>query len=173
MLRRAWAKFRSWPTWAQASAWVVLVIVVISAGASDDQTEVDTTAAPSTSTEMAEEPVTNQAPTTEAPTTTTTAAPEWIEVARLSGTAQKQGDTFQLEGGKVRARYEFDAGQFGIFAFYVMEEGDSLAQSGGIPTVTCTESCSDETLLRQPAGAYYLDVNASGGEWSVVIEEER
>lgn len=109
--------------------------------------------------------------TTEAPTTTS--PPQWVEVATLSGTAQKQGDTFELEGGKARIRYDFDADSFGVLAVYVVDEGDSLQESGGFPVVSCSESCSDESLLRQPAGSYYLDVNASGGSWTVVIEEER
>ncbi len=178
MLSNAWQRFRSWPTWAQVVSWVVLVIVVLSALGPDQESEVATTS-PTTVGEVSDRPITSaEVPTTTAPAPTTTqapttaAAPQWVEVARLSGTAQKQGDTFELEGGKARLRYEFDAGQFGVFTAYVVEEGDSLRETGGFPVVTCTESCSDETLLRQPAGSYYLDVSATGS-WTVVVEEER
>lgn len=168
----AWQKFRGWPKWAQITTWVVLVIVVLGALAPESEEEVDTTASPGTTqpnSEAAGESATTLTPTTNPPTTepptTTPPAPEWVEVATLSGSSEKQGDTFVLEGGKARLRYEFEAGQFGgFFAVYIVEEGDSLEESGGFPEVTCTQSCTDETLLRKPAGSYYLDVTeaASG-----------
>lgn len=107
-------------------------------------------------------------PVTAATTTTAAAVPQWVEVTRLSGNSEKQGDTFSLSG-RARLRYESKAL---IFAVYVMEEGTTLTEDGGFPEVSCPAACSDETNLRQ-TGDFYLAVKASGGDWSVVIEALR
>ena len=138
--------------WAQVLTWVVLAFIVIGALAPDADEEVATTEP--TATTVDESPAATEAPAptdppATAPPPTEPPAPQWVEVATLSGTSEKQGDTFVLEGGKARLRYEFDAGDFGIFTAYIVDEGDSLDESGGFPEVTCSESCSDETLLRK------------------------
>lgn len=94
-----------------------------------------------------------------------------MQLSRAARKSRATRSSWRAE--KARLRYEFEAGQFGgFFAVYIVEEGDSLEESGGFPEVTCTQSCTDEPLLRKPAGSYYLDVTGSG-EWNIVVEEER
>jgi hypothetical protein len=102
---------------------------------------------------------------TEAP-----AGKEWTEVATLSGTAEKQGDDFHLNGGQARIRYSVDEG--GFWAFYLLDAGDSLDKSGGFPVITCTDPCDDQTAIRKDKGDYYLDVKGSGA-WTITVEEMR
>lgn len=103
--------------------------------------------------------------TTEAPTTTV--APEWREVARLEGSNNKRSELFEIPDDAVNARLRYSAGD-GFFAVYLMEDGQTFAEDGGFPEVTCTDPCEDETRLVQ-RGTYYLDVNTSA-DYSVVVE---
>lgn len=153
---------------------VVLVVLIVAAGGGGGEDEdvdvASNTAAtdPPAATDEDESDEDETSTTTEAPATT--AAPQWTEVARLEGVEGKQGDTFTLTSGRQRLRYDSQAG---IFAVYVMEEGKSLDEDGGIPETMCSEPCADETNLRKSPGDYYLSVTASGGAWTVVIEEMR
>lgn len=164
--------------------WAVVLIVVVAiglggAGGASDKAEnvaaVDTTTtteAVEETTTTAERVTTSTAPATTAAPTTTKApvVKTWQEVASASGSADKRTANFRLGGGEKRMRYTSKAG---IIAIYIMKAGESLQESGGFPEVTCTDPCGDETRLANPAGEYYLDVSASGGTWSVVIEEMR
>lgn len=168
---RPWYKKKRW---MGAMALAALVAIALATGdggddgevasATTDTTEPDGPAGPTSTTEP------STTTTSETTTTTTTAAPQWTEVARLDGVEGKQGDTFALTSGRQRLRYESEAA---IFAVYVMEEGKSLDQDGGIPDTMCSEPCADETNLRKSPGDYYFDVRAANGAWSVVIEEMR
>ncbi|MBW3537216.1 MAG: hypothetical protein KY395_05510 [Actinobacteria bacterium] len=99
--------------------------------------------------------------------TTTTEQAAWQEVTRLEGTSQKRGDVFTLPEGDARLRYESRAD---VFSVYVVDEGDTVDESGAVPEVTCAEECADETRLAKSPGKYYLEVDASGGAWVVVVE---
>lgn len=103
--------------------------------------------------------------TTEDATTTTEQA--WQEVTRLEGTSQESGDVFTLSESDARLRYESRAD---VFSVYVIEEGDTVDESGAVPEVTCAEDCADETRLSKSPGEYYLEVDASGEGWIVVVE---
>lgn len=80
---RAWTRFRAWPTWAQAGAWIGLAVVVVAATAGGEGTETAVTGSePGTATTEPRTPAerdttTERDPTTttEAPTTTTTEPP--------------------------------------------------------------------------------------------------
>ncbi len=81
--QRAWAAFRSWPRWAQITAWMVLVFAVLAAvGGESNGREVATR--PASEADLAElpqvttttlQPTTTRRPTTTAVPTTTTLAP--------------------------------------------------------------------------------------------------
>lgn len=185
---------RLWKTWQLATASTVALLLGVVIGgsfsSSDDVADVasgrgptssttdkETTPSTARATEEEKEPVETTPPATAPPATappTTAPGPQWVEVATLSGTSNKQGGTFTLESGKARLRYAFNAGEFGgSFFAYVVDEGDSLDVSGGFPEVNCLETCSDATLLRKPAGTYYLDVTAANGGWTILVEEVR
>lgn len=99
-------------------------------------------------------------------------APEWTEVATLSGNTAKVGDTFTLTGAPARLRWTLGGDEFSSLAVYVLPEGEILEETGGFPEVMPDAPGSDVTRLRKTEGQYYLNVNGAG-DWSVVVEEER
>lgn len=98
------------------------------------------------------------------------AAKQYVEVTRLSGTSEKRGGTFALSGSDAKLIYESQADILGV---YIMEKGDILEEQGGFTEVTCLDACNDETQLAKSGGEYYLEVKASGGAWTVVVQELR
>jgi uncharacterized protein YceK len=107
---------------------------------------------------------------------TATHAKRWVTVAKLSGTADKRGQSFHLGDGDKRLSYTVkDTSGFGavMVAIYIVPKGESLEKSGGFPEVTVSEAGSDSTQLAQEAGDYYLDVNAANAGWSVKIQEKK
>lgn len=176
---------RTWRTWQLLVTASIALVVGIAAGAGTgdkDQTvsanagQVTTTQA--TLSQVTSAPTTPPTPpptlaaTTTAPTTTTTAAKTWVVVTTLSGTSEKRGDNFRLDGGSTQARLRYKSSA-GVFGVYVVKAGDSLERSGGFTEASCSEACGDETRLVKSAGEYYLDVSVSRGSWSVTIEEFR
>jgi hypothetical protein len=93
----------------------------------------------------------------------------WQTVAELSGTNTKRGEVFALTGAQARLTYETDGQEYSFVSVYIVEAGDSLDESGGFPEVSAGEG-TGETVLVNPAGSYYLDVNGYGG-WTVKVEE--
>lgn len=120
---------------------------------------------------------------------------EWVEVATLSGTGDERGEVFTIEND-ARITYEFTAdtsldddladledqfgeefGEYGdsfaMAAVYLVPEGDSLAEDGGLPEMMIDGDDSGDTMLYQ-TGSYYLDVAAANYEsWTVTIEEQQ
>jgi hypothetical protein len=152
------------------AAVVVVIIVVAVIASSGSKT---TTATPNAS---ESEPVATT-PATEAPQTTATPKPKrWAKVISVSGSSDKRTDVFTLHGGKTKLTYKFtDTSGLGtiVGAIYVLDEGDSLAKSGGIPEVTVSQPGSDSTFLAKDAGRYYLDISAANARWTVTIQEYR
>lgn len=97
----------------------------------------------------------------------------WTQVIELKGNANKASAPFELTGGSTRLRYTVGGGDMVVAAFYVMKEGTSLQEDGGLPEVMVSEAGSDETYMTKKAGTYYLDVQAANCDWIVTIEEER
>ena len=113
----------------------------------------------------------NGAPTT-AQTSESETTKEWKEVITLTGSGEKKSTSFELTGGKARARYNFNSGGFGTFALYVVKDGHDLMKEGGIPEVMLTETEEGESNLSHlKRGSYYLNVMAANGKWTVVIEQ--
>ncbi len=97
----------------------------------------------------------------------------WTPIFSLNGSGSKKSAVFQLTGAPARAKYKFVAGDFGLFSYYIVPAGDDVMRTGGIPEVMTQQSEESESSIHKPAGAYYLNMNSSGGNWSVVIEEAR
>jgi hypothetical protein len=102
--------------------------------------------------------------------------PEWVEVIDFTARdANKQSETFTLLGGKQKLAYTIsgDEQSEGMCLIYVMDEGTSIMESGGIPVVWQDGNTSDDTLMRKSAGDYYLDLQVGWGSCAVEIFELR
>ena len=99
-------------------------------------------------------------------------AKQWTEVFTFKGNGMKKSASFHLNGGKARIKYSFKA-DMGLFSFYVVPEGEDVMKEGGIPEVMTQQSETSETYITKEEGNYYLNVNSSGGNWTIVVEEEK
>lgn len=101
---------------------------------------------------------------------------EWVEVYSFQGNGMKKSPVFELTGGEARLKYKYQEPNgigMGMFAVYVVDEGDDIMKTGGFPEVmTQAESEESESSLQKGAGRYYLNVNASGN-WVISIEERK
>lgn len=97
----------------------------------------------------------------------------WTSVFKTSIKSDKQTEAFKLEGGQQKLIYKSTGGDYSMCMVYVMGEGSTLEQNGGIPTVSITGSKQDETMMRKSAGEYYLDVKTASGNCDIEIQELR
>lgn len=111
--------------------------------------------------------VSNQA----VPAQQTTKAKEWKTVISINTQDNKQSETFRLEGGQQKLVYS-TAGNYVICSIYILEENDTLEESGGFPVVMVTEERSGDTLMRKSAGNYYLDIKATK-DCNIEVQELR
>lgn len=99
---------------------------------------------------------------------------KWTTVYSFSGNGMKKSSTFELTGNEARIKYNYKAdGNVGIgmFAVYVVDEGEDIMKTGGFPEIMSqAESEESESTIQKNEGKYYLNVNASGN-WTVTIEE--
>lgn len=99
---------------------------------------------------------------------------EWTTVLEASGVANKKTDVFTLNGrGKTRMTYDFEGRNSFIGIVYVVKEGNSIDEEGGIPEVWLSKAGSDSTFLVKQPGNYYVDVRVSDVNWTIKVEEER
>jgi hypothetical protein len=111
---------------------------------------------------------------TPVPTIAPLVAPkQWMQVTTLAGNGPKRGAVFALTGAQARLRYTLQGDSTSVLAVYVVEEGHSVQKDGGSPDVNVDKPGTDETMLANPAGRYYLDVNSANGTWTVIVEEYR
>lgn len=99
---------------------------------------------------------------------------EWVEVETLSGTGDQRGEVFTIDND-ARISYEFSTEDedFSMAAVYLMKEGDTLDEDGGIPEIMLDGTDSGETMVYQ-TGEVYLDVAAAGYDsWTVTVEEQQ
>lgn len=86
----------------------------------------------------------------------------------------KKSPAFELTGGDAKLVYKYKAPGgigMGMFSAYVVNEGEDIMQTGGIPEImTQTESEESESAIHKGSGRYYLNVNASGN-WTVSVLE--
>jgi hypothetical protein len=100
-------------------------------------------------------------------------AKQWTEVFTVKGSGLKKTASFTLSGAKARVKYKYTTGDMGIFSFYVVPEGEDIMKTGGIPDVMIQQSETSETYITKDAGTYYLNINSSGGSWTITVEEEK
>lgn len=99
---------------------------------------------------------------------------KWTEIYTFKGNGLKKSPSFELSGENARLKYKYQAPKglgMGVFSVYVVNEGQDIMETGGIPEVmTQSENEESESSIQKSAGRYYLNVNASG-DWMVTVEE--
>lgn len=95
----------------------------------------------------------------------------WNTVTTLSGSANKDSDTFTLHGRKVKLTYKFTGNTTPVGAIYVLPEGTDISKDGGIPEVMISKYGGDSTFLTKSTGNYYLHITSANADWTVKIEE--
>lgn len=99
---------------------------------------------------------------------------KWTEVYSFSGNGMKKSPAFSLSGGDAKLVYKYKAPGglgMGMFSVYVVDEGEDVMKTGGIPEVmTQAENEESESAIQKSSGRYYLNVNASGS-WTVSVVE--
>lgn len=110
-------------------------------------------------------------PVIETPGKQPVTAKEWHKVISLSGSSEKRSKVFKLSGAEARMRYKLDGNNYSFLAIYIVNEGESLAETGGFTEVSVDGDTKDSTRIVKPAGEYYLDVISGNGNWEVTIEE--
>lgn len=112
--------------------------------------------------------------TTENLTSETQEEKKWTKVYAFSGNGMKKSPSFELTGNEARIKYSYkaDGGMgMGMFAVYVVDDGDDIMKTGGVPEVMSqAENEESESTIQKSKGRYYLNVNASGS-WTVTVEE--
>jgi hypothetical protein len=99
----------------------------------------------------------------------------WTEVYVFSGSGEKKSPLFDLTGREARLRYKYQTSSpdlgMGMFSVYVVDEGDDIMKTGGIPEVMTTEESEEsESSIYKSSGRYYLNVSAMG-KWTIIVEE--
>lgn len=97
----------------------------------------------------------------------------WTSVFKIEAKADKQTEGFTLQGGQQKIVYKTTGGQYAICMIYMMKEGSTLEENGGIPTVSVTGDKTDETMMRKGDGQYYLDIKSANGTCVVDVQELR
>lgn len=162
------------PAPAKKSPWpwiigVIVLFIIIGAMNNKDETPEDSSAANGPTT-------TASAPSVTPPAAKPAPAPapkKWVTVATLSGRSNKRSAPFTLGSGQKKLKYTIKGNEMPMCAIYLMPEGESLQESGGIPEVIIDTAGSDSTYLAQSPGRYYLDVSAANCNWTVTIIEEK
>ncbi len=102
------------------------------------------------------------------------ASKEWVNVFEFDGNGMKKSESFKLNGGKTKLLYAYQGEKglgMGMFSAYVVDEGDDIMRTGGVPEImTQAESDKGETYIRKSSGEYYLNVMADG-QWKVIVQE--
>jgi len=106
---------------------------------------------------------------------TSAVSKQWTEVYRFKGNGMKKSPVFELSGGEAKLVYDYKTDSpglgMGMFAVYLVDEGDDIMKTGGFPEVmTQAENEASESSLQKSEGRYYLNVNASGN-WTVIVSE--
>ena len=101
---------------------------------------------------------------------------QWTEILTFKGNGMKKSPAFHLDGGTARLRYKYKSTGgigMGLFSVYVVDEGDDIMVSGGIPEVMSqAENEESQSDIQKGSGSYYLNVNAMGS-WTVIVEEKK
>lgn len=98
---------------------------------------------------------------------------KWVSILDLSGKGDKKSSPFSIIDKPVRIKYSFNTewSSMGIFMVYVMKEGMSFEEDGGIVEVSVEGIDSGLSRLYKKPGRYYLSVRSVNGSWEIAIEE--
>ncbi len=110
-------------------------------------------------------------PTTAVGATVTLAAlpAGWLTLASAKGSAGATSKVFHLQDHNTRLRYTSSGASLTIF---VVDAKRGVDATAGYAAADCAGVCSDGWMpVHNPAGEYYLLVQATGGRWAVDISE--
>jgi hypothetical protein len=93
----------------------------------------------------------------------------WVTMATAKGSTGARSPVFHLQDHNTRLRYT-SSGTF--LAVFVVDATRGLDATAGYSDADCAGACTNGWMsLHDPAGDYYLLVQASGGHWAVDISE--
>jgi hypothetical protein len=93
----------------------------------------------------------------------------WVTLAAAKGSAGARSAVFHLEDHNTRLRYTSSGASLAVF---VVDAQRGLVATAGYAAADCASTCTNGWMsLHNPAGDYYLLVQASGGRWAVDISE--
>jgi hypothetical protein len=95
------------------------------------------------------------------------APPSWIELKAWTGNGIRQTRPFTISSSEWRIAWLSTASVFNIYVYD--------ARTGALVTTAAavTGKSVDSTYLRTPPGRYYLQINASNGNWAVSASAPR
>lgn len=99
---------------------------------------------------------------------TTATSKSWHDITSFDGTNSKKTDTFHIQGDKFKLIYNVNpANEYSAFYLTIYREGDTyMADSVSL------DSGSDESIIYEGKGNFYLDINAANlDDWEVKVED--
>lgn len=92
----------------------------------------------------------------------------WHSVTSFDGTNSKKTDTFYIRGNKFKLIYDVNpANEYAIFYLTIYREGDSY-----LTDMVSLNSGSDESIIYEGEGNFYLDINAANlDDWKIRVED--
>ncbi|MBK9240780.1 MAG: hypothetical protein IPL75_11060 [Acidobacteria bacterium] len=116
------------------------------------------------------------APAAETPGTAPTAVPRpeptWQTLKEWKGSGIKDTESFTTQTREWRVTWSTHSEPFpgaGVFQIFVHNDRDELVNLAA----NVTGVKSDNSIVRGPAGRYYLKINSGNVSWSVKVEELR
>jgi len=100
-----------------------------------------------------------------------TPIPAWQTVIDVTGSTDKQTQTFYLGLGQKKLLYNVVGDSMPVCYVYLVPAGHSLSQEGGFPIVSPDGPGPGETYINEPAGSYYLDISSANCTWQATIAE--
>jgi len=112
----------------------------------------------------------NSISTTTIPTTTTPSK-SWHDLTSFSGSGDKNTDTFNIQGSKFKLIYIVKGdNDYALLTLSVYEEDSSFPTEMIMTDIGFTGS--EETIIYDGSGTYYLDIGAANlHSWSVKVED--
>ena len=99
------------------------------------------------------------------------ATPTWQTIIDVTGSTDKQTQTFYLGSGQKKLLYNIVGDSWSMCAIYLMQSGHSLSQEGGFPIVSPDGPGPGDTYINEPAGSYYLDISSANCTYQVTVIE--
>ena len=93
-----------------------------------------------------------------------------MTVGQLQGTCNGQSGAFHIRGIDTRLLFRSDADSIAVF---MVDAKLGLDATSGYADGECSGQCSENQVLTNRAGDFYLMVQAGDGPWEVVVQEYR